>query len=410
MKKRLLTLLTAMILIVSFVLSGCGGAKELPLKEFSNRSGTYTISAPESWTSDTSADEGMLVLDVGDGSMGLMVQQFLISDVAATFPTMDDFITYYTELMTSSFSSSEATGNTVDLTIEGMTVAKTDEYAITDSGAKGKVLLVFAQTDAAYYAVVFTGSEKQYKNTLESIKKGISALKENEEAMPEPLPEISDTLRWFNGTYALITERNGGSLEIVGGYPQGESSQVMIAGALESSWDVTDKATADETLNWLLTEGHNTEVLDFYKEIGMEGLTEEELKEALDASEDFTAEEKIYLQVVYKAVSQYGDNAVKAWDLSRAMQLAAWYYLAGYYTYEEAMDTSLNIAQQLQGLYSSWDDMMQSYLYGFQYWNEDDIEDSTSESYSRKQTYEELKTEENSPFQLDWNMTFEKDW
>lgn len=411
MKKRWMTLLATLVLAVSLVLSGCGGSKSVTLTEYSNRGGTYTISAPEGWTADTSADESMLVLDVGDGSMGVMVQQFIKANVAGTFDTIDAFAEYYTETMTTSFSGSEATGNTVEVTNDnGIEIVKTEEYSITDSGAKGKLLIVYAQTEAAYYAIVFTGSDKQYKNMLESVKTGIKAFKENADAMPEPAPEISDTLKWFNGTYALITERNGADINIVGGYPEGDSSKAMIAGSLESSWDVTDKATADETLEWLLSEGHNKEMQDFYTEFEMASFTQEEFKAALDSSADFTDEEKIYLQVVYDAVSKYGDKAILAWDLSRAMQLSAWYYLAGYYTYEEAMDSSLKIAQQLQASYSSWDDMMQSYLYGFQYWNEDDINDSSSESYSRKANYETLKADAASPFNLDWNMTFEKDW
>ena len=74
------------------------------------------------------------------------------------------------------------------------------------------------------------------------------------------------------------------------------------------------------------------------------------------------------------------------------------------------MDQSLEIAQLLQKTYTSWDEMIESYMYGFQYWNEDDISDTSSDSYERKQMYEQLKTKEGSPYQLDWNITLTKEW
>ena len=141
----------------------------------------------------------------------------------------------------------------------------------------------------------------------------------------------------------------------------------------------------------------------------MGDLTREELEEILDYGE-FTAEDRAYYQVVYEAYNQFGENAIAGWDLSRAMQMCAWYYLAGYYTYEEAMDASLEIATRLQSTFGSWDEMMQSYLYGFQYWAEDDMENPDSDSYERREIYNTLKEMPNGPFSVDWNLTFQKDW
>ena len=183
----------------------------------------------------------------------------------------------------------------------------------------------------------------------------------------------------------------------------------MISTALQSSWDVTDKASADETLKWLLEEGHNSDLLKSYADYELDSYTREELIEVLEESQ-ITGMDAVIILLEYDAVKKFGDKAILAWDLSRAMQLSAWYYLAGYYTYEEAMDQSLEIAQLLQKTYTSWDEMIESYMYGFQYWNEDDISDTSSDSYERKQMYEQLKTKEGSPYQLDWNITLTKEW
>lgn len=221
---------------------------------------------------------------------------------------------------------------------------------------------------------------------------------------------LSDTLLWFNATYAVITTKNNGDVTLVGGYNSSDTISIMMQQGLESSWDVTDKTSADETLKWLTEEGgHNSVLLGTYNDNELSSFTRDELVDAL-TDESYTDLDRVYFLGIYDAVEKYGDNAIKAWDLSRAMQLSSWYYLAGYYTYEEAMDASLDIAQELQKTYTSWDDMMESYLYGFQYWNEDDIADETSESYTRSQIYQELKNQKDSLYSIDWNSSLTKEW
>ncbi|WOO38129.1 DUF1266 domain-containing protein [Anaerocolumna sp. AGMB13020] len=222
---------------------------------------------------------------------------------------------------------------------------------------------------------------------------------------------LSDTLRWFNAAYAIITTRNGGDINLIGGYGTKNLLEVqMIKSGLKESWEVTDKTTADDTLNWLLEEGgHNAELLEEYKENSLSEYTREELIEVLSVS-SYTDNDRAYYLGLYDAVANYSDNAILAWDLSRAMQLSAWYYLAGYYTYEEAMDKSLAIAKSLQKAYGSWDEMADSYLYGYQYWSGDDMSDETSESFARYQIYQELVKQTDSPYSIDWNYELQKDW
>ncbi len=100
---------------------------------------------------------------------------------------------------------------------------------------------------------------------------------------------------------------------------------------------------------------------------------------------------------------QYGSDAAAGWDYSRAMSLLGYYYLAGYYTEEEALDQSMETAVVIQSTFDSWDDFMESYFLGYEYW----AEESSDE---RRALYEEIKAASDSPFQLDWGMTFEKTW
>ena len=208
-----------------------------------------------------------------------------------------------------------------------------------------------------------------------------------------------DTLYWMNGTYGVLLSRNGQDMKYFGGIKPGDKlTEASVKQALIDSWDIASREDADETIKWLLDEGHNADLLKDYEKMQLSECTREEIKAAAEE------EELMFVLGMYDAVSKYGDNAILAWDLARAMQVTTWSYKAGYYSYDEAVNKNIEIAKRLQATYDSWDDMMASYLYGYQYWSEEDAEDPSSETYIRGQVYEKLKQDQESPYQLDFKM------
>ena len=105
----------------------------------------------------------------------------------------------------------------------------------------------------------------------------------------------------------------------------------------------------------------------------------------------------------FSLYEQYGADAAAGWDYSRAMWLLSYYYLAGYYTEEEALDQSLELAKTIQETFDSWDSFMESYFAGYEYWSEESSDE-------RREIYENLKSSSDNPFALDWNTTLEKSW
>lgn len=219
----------------------------------------------------------------------------------------------------------------------------------------------------------------------------------------------SKTIQWINTTYAILTTANNGDINLVGGSNKHAVSTSIQKNTLESWWDVTDRLSAEENMNWLLNEGgHRQAFLEEYTYYGFPNMTPEQAQAEISL---YVLEDQPYLQLIYDAYAQFGEHAIDAWDYCRATQLLASYYLADYYTYEEAMDQSLEICKLLQQTYRSWDEMVQSYLYGYQYWMEDDINDPDSDSYARLQIYEQLKASDQNPYEaVDWNMELVKDW
>lgn len=85
-------------------------------------------------------------------------------------------------------------------------------------------------------------------------------------------------------------------------------------------------------------------------------------------------------------------------------------YAAGYCTYEEAMDKSLEAALKAQESFDSWDAFNQSYLYGYAYWSGESLDDPDSSAAERARTVDTLESQANGPFSIDWNMELEKEW
>ncbi|MCC8122628.1 MAG: DUF1266 domain-containing protein [Oscillospiraceae bacterium] len=217
--------------------------------------------------------------------------------------------------------------------------------------------------------------------------------------------EVSDVLLWINGTYAVLTDLNGEDYTLLGGLEPNAANKAMEINALEGSWGVTDRASADETLAWLLEEGGHregyAEIMEMLDADGVSDMTENELVDYLTSVYQIEdPDEALYLAKAYPYYLEHGAGAIDAWDYCRAVSLAGWYYIAGYYTEEESIEKSLEIAKIIQERFSSWDEMMDSYLMGYEYWG------STSSS-ERRAIYEDIKARDNSPYSLDWNLPLE---
>lgn len=115
------------------------------------------------------------------------------------------------------------------------------------------------------------------------------------------------------------------------------------------------------------------------------------------------------LLYVIRLLQADGIENKDGWDLCRAMQLLACAYLANFYERDELNRMSLEIAIIIQGLFESWDDLIQSYLTGFQKWGISSL--SSPDAYlalrERKNAYNLLRVQRNAPFSVNWYTTLE---
>lgn len=217
----------------------------------------------------------------------------------------------------------------------------------------------------------------------------------------------SDTIRWINASYAILTELNGNDYTEFGGVTVNELNKQRQIASLELQWSVVDRESADSTLEWILEEGHRAEFAEtgryLAENIKMDELEEEDYLAYILYISDLNEEEAQAIVNVYVMYKEYGEHAIDAWDYCRALNLLSFYYVAGYYTKEEALDRSLEIASKFQPMYNSWDELIDSYLRGYEYWAEESSEE-------RLAVYEDLKTREDNPYAVDYNVTLEKSW
>lgn len=394
----------AMVLAVllALVLGGCG-SKEVVMKEFISEDETVSISMDENWRVEDmgAGTEGWLAAFNDDDSEGIIVMQAAKGLYGANVADMDA----WKELIESSYPMSEMEEIEAPA-VSGMNVSDAYKCEVTAEGVKGAGRVLYGETDYAYYCILYaaprinSSGEAYFKNVCATFKETVPEI-ENASTV-----ESTDTIQWFNNTCAVLTAINGCDYTMFGGLPANDESLATIQALLTEWWDVTDSQSADETLEWLLTEGHRVSFADdmvYLTEIGVADVAPEErvnyLLENFDVDEA-EAQNYAYDLEIYE---QFGEDAIAGWDYSRAMSLLGYYYLAGYYTEQEALDTSLEVANLIQDTFDSWDDFMESYFVGYEYWAGED-------SSERREVYEELKAAADSPYSIDWNLTLEKSW
>ncbi len=228
----------------------------------------------------------------------------------------------------------------------------------------------------------------------------------------ESREDLPDAVLWFNATYAPLTYSNGWDWRMVGGVEPTEEMIEIKKYGLKSSWKVSDRQTALETARNLQENGHRgsfQKCMDELDELGLLELEEKEFKKEFLKSE---IEDKDYRYVLAYNMHQAGFDAddMAAWDLCRVNQLYADYYICGYMTYEEAMDASLENSLILQQMYSSWEEMVEGYMLGYQFWSRDSGTGEDSSTKERYHFYELLRESQDSPYMLDWDMKLEKSW
>ena len=392
------------VIILALMLVGCG-SKEVVMKIFTSDDQTVRIWMNEEWSKEDmgTGTEGWIGATSKNGTEAIIVMQRAKNLYGASITDMDS----WKELINSSYTMSEM--ELIDNpSVPGMDVSETCRCTITITAddIKGEGLILYGETEYAYYSILYVAMKMNAAKT-EYFNKVCASFKEIAPKIEDlSVVENTETIQWFNNTCAVLTAVNHWDYTMFGGLPVNDTSKKIVENLLSEWWGVTDHESAEETMNWLLGKGQRVsfaEDMEYLAETGLADVTEEERIDMILEYFDGDEEEAHRYADWFAFYEQYGPDAAAGWDYSRAMTLLGYYYLAGYYTEEEALDKSLETAKVIQGTFDSWDSFMESYFIGYEYWAEESSDD-------RRKIYEEIKTASDSPFSLDWGMTFEKSW
>lgn len=405
-KKMLLCAGMAVALATSGV-QGCGSKTVTQeealakMKEFTTPDGSVSIKLDESWATEDMGVDFWLGAQSSNGRYAVIVMQFPKAGSVVQVGALDDVKSTINESYNmTDIADAEAPS------VPGMTDITACTGKFSADGESGEVYVVYGETDYAYYALMYA-SDKIGDSQINSMKASCSTFVETPiEAEDKTTVEITDTVKWFNAAYAILTEINGWDYNRFAGLPANDDSAALVQQMLNDSWGVTDRASADETLTWILDEGHRADFVEnmsYLKEVGLGDVAADGRKDFILENFDVTDEEAEGYVSSYAMYEEFGDNAISGWDYCRALNLLSFYYVAGYYTEQEALDKSLEIAQTVQPMFTSWDDLIASYMRGYEYWAEESSEE-------RQGIYEDLKSRSDNPYAVDYNVTLEKTW
>ena len=112
------------------------------------------------------------------------------------------------------------------------------------------------------------------------------------------------------------------------------------------------------------------------------------------------------LRAVHELTDQWEwmlDTRLAGWDLCRATQLLGMMYLAGMLKRDELDREFSRVGQLIQGSFSSWDSLTDSYLKGFQAWADRMGYDVEQNAALRREVCRRLKGQSFSPYSIPWD-------
>lgn len=407
--KRQALILCLALTCCAMLLQGCSGKSPKTtqdylsdMKEFSTPDKTVSIYFDQNWQTEDLEMECWLGAGNKKGDKAAALLQFPKTGSNMMANSME----MAAEMVEASYHVSDK--QDVDAPdLPGMENVTAYTCKMSADGVTGGAYLIYGETAYAYYALTYIAN-KLTDGDIASFNASCSKFQENAPEVEDNFStEMTDTIRWFNATYAILTDINGRDYNLFGGMPANDDSKALMQGSLPESWGVDDRASADENMEWLLSEGHRTSFAEEMKSLEDIGVTAdtstEDLIALLKDEYGFDEHEAGSYARAFAVYTEHGADAIAGWDYCRAMYLLPAYYHAGYYTEQEALDKSLEVAQIMQPMYESWDDLMDSYLWGYDYW-------AGEESTERRGIYEKLKGQSDNPFRIDYKMNLEKTW
>lgn len=205
---------------------------------------------------------------------------------------------------------------------------------------------------------------------------------------------LSPTLQWMNIAGSILLAANKGNFRYMAGDGRpGNESQLKPAlqKVLWDYWEIQGHESAMQEMTSLLHTGMRASYRTNMERLESiySGYSEEALIQAAK-QENPNADEDSFLPKMLMAYRRYGENALLGWDMGRAAFVIQWCYLCGYVSMEEVLEIGVEAGKKAQAVFQNWEEMMESYLLGGQYWQREDAGDPNSMTAKRWKLYETM--------------------
>lgn len=277
-KRRILPLLC--VLVTAAALVGCGKEaaftylEPVMIEDTYGDMAEYEIYAPK----DSSNEDGLLFYS-GHG----LTFSAHVSDYSNTEVPMEEWLEYVVHLETDMWE--EQPSEYMDVKIEEIVEAGEDLYQIVSAEREDVFGIPFEIEHLFYMSMkkeslcvqlhlVLNGNSTDSETELiidelaqcygfqpEEIKPNGNREEADEERIraQQEKDSLPETVLWFNATYAPLTQSNksfGTNWKLVGGMKASEDNAAFCRQTLENSWEITDAASALETVESLKVKGH----------------------------------------------------------------------------------------------------------------------------------------------------------
>lgn len=205
---------------------------------------------------------------------------------------------------------------------------------------------------------------------------------------------LSPTLRWMNAAGSILIAANWRTNfnRMAGFRYNDEPDRKAIQAMLWEYWEIQGHEAAIKEMRGLIDMGmriryrQEMEVLSRrYQNMTEVQLIEEARKANPNANEDS------YLPKMLMAWRRYGENALLGWDVGRCAYVTQCCYLAGYINMQEMLDLCVDAGTKAQKIFQNWEEMMESYLLGGQFWQHEDQNNPKSMTAKRWKLYERMR-------------------
>lgn len=207
---------------------------------------------------------------------------------------------------------------------------------------------------------------------------------------------LSPTLQWMNTAGSILLALNGGDFRLMGGIfnPRWEHDEKLLASIrkmLLEYWGIHGHEGAVREMRKLVKGGMRAWYGEEMRRLESlySGCSEEELIAAAQKT-DPKADEDSFIPKMLMAYRRYGENALLGWDAGRAAYIVQNCYYAGYVSMEEVLDIGVDAGKLAQAAFTCWEEMMESYLLGGQYWLRENAGAPDSSTAKRWKIYEAL--------------------